>query len=681
MAQPRADPGGPLLGARLPHLLYGGDYNPEQWPESVWEEDVRLMREAGVNLVSMGIFGWARLEPRAGQFDFGWLDRILDLLHAGGISADLATATASPPPWLSRAHPEMLPELADGVRLWTGARQHYCPSSPIYRDGARRLVEALADRYASHPALAMWHIGNEYGCHVPACWCDISAADFRRWLQTRYGTLEALNAAWGTDFWSQHYSDWEEILPPRRTPTWPNPGQSLDFQRFSSDALLECYKIEHAVLVKHTPGVPITTNFMRFFKPLDYWKWAAHEDIVSNDSYPDPNDPEAGWLAAMDGDLMRSLGGGRPWVQMEQSPNRVNWRPVNAAKRPGQMRLWSLQAVARGADGILFFQWRQSRAGAEKFHSAMVPHGPVDSSPTWRAVVELGADLKRLDAVCGSRVPAEVAILFDWESWWALELPSKPSTELELLDQVQAYYRHLYEANVAVDFVHPEADLGGYRLVLAPNLYLLSDVAAAGLERFVQAGGMLVMSFFSGIVDPADRIRLGGYPAPFREMLGLRIDDFLPLVTGETIGIHSESLGRGQGTVWSETIEPEGAEVLASYSGGDLDGRPAVTRQDFGRGAAFYIGTRLDSTTMGRLLRRAWVDAGVKPVLSAPAGVEAVRRVNAAGTSHLFLLNHGDTEVELEGTPGLLDILTGRRLAGSRIKLGPRQVAVLEEPR
>src|SRR5438128_2625089 len=257
---------------RLPHMAYGGDYNPDQWPEEVWEEDVRLMQESGVNLVSIGIFSWSRLEPQQGRFDFAWLDRIMDMLHEGGVRVDLATATASPPPWLSHAHPEMLPVTVDGVRLWHGARQHYCPSSPVYRDAARSLAGALAARYANHPALAMWHVGNEFGCHVAACYCDVSAAGFRAWLQEPYGDIESLNRAWGTDFWSQRYSDWDEVLPPRRTPTWPNPSQQLDFMRFSSDALLECYDIEHAVLTDKSPGVPVTTNFMRFFKPLDYWK-------------------------------------------------------------------------------------------------------------------------------------------------------------------------------------------------------------------------------------------------------------------------------------------------------------------------------------------------------------------------------------------------------------------------
>ncbi|HXM56208.1 MAG TPA: beta-galactosidase, partial [Candidatus Dormibacteraeota bacterium] len=319
---------------KLRHLAYGGDYNPEQWPEEVWREDVRLMREAGVNLVTVGVFSWSWLEPEPGRFEFGWLDRVLELLHGAAVSVDLATATASPPPWLAHRHPETLPVLADGTRLWPGGRQHYCPSSPAYREAARRLVEALADRYGRHPAVVLWHVNNEYGNHVPSCWCDESAAAFRAWLRGRYGTLDALNEAWGTAFWSQRYAAWEEVLPPRRAPTWTNPSQELDFRRFSSDAVLECFEMERAVLAERSPDVPVTTNFIGFLKQMDYWKWAAREDVVSNDSYPDPSDPDAHVGAAMVADLMRSLGGGRPWLLMEQTSNRVNWRERNAAKAP-----------------------------------------------------------------------------------------------------------------------------------------------------------------------------------------------------------------------------------------------------------------------------------------------------------------------------------------------------------
>ena len=618
------------------------------------------MREAGVNMVNLAVFGWSRIQPGEDTWDFAWLDRVMGLLHEGGVRVNLGTATASPPPWLSHAHPELLPVTADGVKLWPGGRQHYCPSSRAYREAARRLVEAMAERYGGHPALAMWHVNNEYGCHVAACYCDVSAQAFREWLERRYGSMEQLNRAWGTDFWSQRYSSWEEILPPRRTPTWPNPTQQLDFARFSSDTLLECYELERNVLKQRTPDIPIGTNFMSFFKPVDYWKWAEQQDIVSNDSYPDPADPASGMRAAMADDLMRSLGRGRPWILMEQTTSRVNWREANVAKEPGQARLWSYQALARGADGIMYFQWRQSQAGAEKFHSAFVPHGPTESSPAWLEAKQLGGELRELDRVAGTLVEAGVAVLLDWDSWWALEQPSKPSGRVKQVEQLESYYASLFQANVTADFARPVDDLSKYRLVLAPNLYLVSRDAAANLRQYVERGGHLLLSYFSGIVDPDDHVWLGGYPAPLAELLGLTVVDWYPLAAGATVGLRLADGTLGLGDVWSELIRPSKAEVLATFAGGRLDGEPAFTRNRFGRGSATYLGTRPEPLVMSVVLRDVCALAGVTPVLDAPPGVEAVRRGEM-----LFLLNHGEAPAEV-------------RIGERAVRLGPREVAVVD---
>jgi beta-galactosidase len=534
----------------------------------------------------------------------------------------------------------------DGRTLWPGGRQAYCPSSPDYRAAAARLVERLAARYAEHPALAMWHANNEYGCHVARCYCDTSAAAFRAWLRERYETVEALNEAWGTAFWSQHYWSWHEINPPRQAPNFINPTQQLDFARFSSDELLACFRAERDILRRLTPDVPVTTNFMTpAFKPLDYFKWAREEDLVSTDHYLRPAEGDPNLDVALSADLARGLGGGAPWLLMEHSTSAVNWQRRNLAKRPGQMRRNSLAHVARGADGTLFFQWRASRRGAEKFHSGMVPHAGEDSR-VWREVVALGRDLERLAPVRGSRVVADAAMLWCYESWWAVEQDSHPSADVTYLDRVRAFHAALWRAGVTVDVVHPDQEWSGYQLILIPSLYLVSDATAEALERYVTMGGHVVVSYFSGIVDTDDAIRLGGYPGAFRTLLGVRTEEFAPLAEGETVRLDDGS----SASLWTEDLRLEGAEAIASYADGPMAGRPAVTRRALGDGVAWYVATRLDP---GPLLSRVCGEAGVEPVLPGlPEGVEAVRR-RGAGGDFVFVLNHTGAPVRVDG-PDLL---------------------------
>lgn len=559
---------------RVPGLLYGGDYNPEQWPEEVWAEDVVLMRQAGVNLVTVGVFAWGRIQPGPERWEFDWLDRLLELLHGHGVAVDLATATASPPAWLVRAHPEVLPVTADGVRLEFGSRQHYCPSSPVYRAAAVRLARALAQRYAGHPALALWHVHNEYGDHVTECFCAESAADFRRWLARRYGSVERLNQAWGTAAWSQQYGELAEVEPPRRAPGPVNPTQQLDWRRFCSDALLACHRAERAVLTELSPGVPVTTNFMSMSKPLDYWRWAEEEDLVSDDAYPDPADPQTQVRAALNYDLMRSLKGGAPWLLLEQAPSAVSWRAVNLPKTPAQRRLWALQAVARGSDGVLSFQWRASRAGTEKFHSAMLPHRGTDSRG-WRETVRFGAELARLGSVAGGRSRAETAIVLDWESWWALELDEHPSARMRWSTLLLPWYTALHRRAVAVDFVRPGTELGGYRAVLAPNLYLLRPETAQWLSEFTAQGGQLMCGPFSGVVDGHDQVHPGGAPGPLRELLGVVVDECWPLADGATVPVElRDGDGTLAATLWSEWLECEAAVPVARYAEGPWPGGP-----------------------------------------------------------------------------------------------------------
>ncbi|WP_371671296.1 beta-galactosidase [Streptomyces sp. NBC_00289] len=661
----------------VPGIAYGGDYNPEQWPEEVWAEDVRLMREAGVTMVSVGIFSWALLEPSEGVYDFSRMDRVLDLLHANGIAADLATPTAAPPAWFFRAHPEALPVDHDGRTLSYGSRQTFCPSSPAYRAAALRIAGELARRYADHPAVVMWHVHNEYGCHNAECHCDTSAAAFRVWLRARYENLDALNDAWGTAFWSQWYYDWDEIIPPRSTGAVPNPTHRLDWRRFCSDALLSLYEAERGVLRKAAPAQPATTNFMvgHSFDALDYWRWAPELDIVSNDHYLRSTDPESQIDIALSGDLVRSLAGGRPWFLMEHSTGAVNWQPVNRAKNPRELRRNALAHVARGADGIAYFQWRAAKAGAEQWHSAMLPHAGTDSR-IWQDVVALGADLKALAEVRGSTAAAEVAVVWDWDAKWALELPSQPSDQVRHLDLVRSWYEPLWRSGIAVDFVRPDADLSSYRLVLAPSLYLVDDESAANLTDFAARGGTLAVGFHSGAVDENCHVRLGGYPGAFREALGVRTDELFPLLPGEK----ADLTGGGTASLWTERVRLAGARAVTSYTSGPLPGVPAVTRHAYGTGTAWYVATLPDAGTLAALLDRVCAEAGVASVRVTPEGVEAVLRRGEAA-DYLFLVDHRGAGAEVPVAADAVELLTGEPLKGGTVTVPPGGVVVVREPR
>jgi beta-galactosidase len=481
-------------------ILYGADYNPEQWPESIWLDDMRLMKQARVSMVSINIFSWAFLYPEPGRFDFDQLDRIMNMLTDHGIAVDLATATATPPTWMSRLYPAMLPVTRDGKHFNHGSRQHFCPNSVDYHRESADLVRHLAERYRSYPALKMWHINNEYGDHISSCYCDRCALAFRDWLRWHYQTLDRLNFVWGTSFWSQYYYDWDDILPPRITPASNNPGQLLDYFRFMSDSLLACSLTEADILREITPDVPITTNFIVSFKPTDYFSWARHLDIISFDNYPAITAPA--WEVALQHDLMRYLKSGQPHMVMEQTPSQLNWMPQNPHMRPGRVRLQSMQAIAHGADGIMYFQWRQSKSGSEKFHSAIVPHEGSEHGRIFQQAAQIGAELELLSHdVVGSRLTSQVAILMDWQNWWAVEYQPGPSDRLHYWEQIKSQYHALHRLNVSVDIVSPDADLSRYRLVVAPLLYMLRPGVADNIEQFVKQGGVLLTTFFSGIVD------------------------------------------------------------------------------------------------------------------------------------------------------------------------------------
>jgi beta-galactosidase len=652
-------------------IAYGGDYNPEQWPVNVRLEDLELMKEAGVTFLSVGIFSWALLEPSEGQYNFGWLDEVMDNLAAHGIKVALATATAAPPAWLVRRHPEILPVTADGTMLGPGSRRHYTPSSAVYRRYASGITRVIAERYKNHPALALWHVDNELGCHVSEFYGAGDAVAFRAWLERRYGSIDALNSAWGTAFWSQNYGSFEEILPPGVAPSTLNPGQQLDFQRFNSWALMDYYRELVAVLREVTPGIPATTNLMASSatKALDYFDWAKDLDVIANDHYLVAADPERHIELAFSADLTRGIAGGDPWILMEHSTSAVNWQPRNQPKLPGEMLRNSLAHVARGADAVMFFQWRQSFAGSEKFHSAMVPHGGRDTR-VWREVVGLGAALKRLAPVRGSRVESRVAIVFDYEAWWASEIDSKPSEDVRYLDLLRAFHRSLFLRGVSVDMVHPSAPLEAYDLVLVCTLYAVSDADAANIASAASAGATVLVTYFSGIVDQHDHVRLGGYPGAFRDLLGIRVEEFHPLLAGSQLKLSDG----GVSSIWSEHVHLAGAEAVQTFAEYPLEGVPSLTRHAAGSGTAWYLATFPDHDGIEALVDRLLAESGVAPVAAADAGVELVRRRADSGGSYVFAINHTRSAAAVEAVG--IDLLTGSAFAGT-VEAG--SVAVIAE--
>ena len=673
-----------MINPKLKKIFYGGDYNPDQWPRDIWKEDMRLFQLSGIDISTVPVFSWTRLQPDETHYEFGWLDDLMDLLAKSGVYACLATSTAAHPAWMACRYPDILRVDFDGRKRKYGARHNSCPNSPTYRKYSQKLAEALALRYQNHPALLLWHVSNEYG---GMCYCDNCAAAFRVWLQQRYGSLEEVNARWYTAFWSHTFNDWDEIVPPNRlSEQWSGDhtafqGISLDYTRFNSDSILDCYRLEYEALKRITPDVAVTTNFMGFFKELDYFAWAPYLDVISWDSYPEIGSDPGG--IAMTHDLMRGLRDGQPFMLMEQTPSQTNWHDYCMLKPPGVLRLWSHQAVARGADAIMYFQLRQSRGSSEKYHGAVISHAGHENTRVFREASELGAELKQLgEAALDGRQDAKVAILFDWENWWAVEFSSGPSQDLRYVSQIAKYYLALYRMNIPVDFVSPKSDLSRYQVLLAPLAYLLQPGFAARVEQFVQAGGAFVTTFFSGMVNENDLVVLGGYPGELRKLLGIWVEEFDVLRPGKAQEMTlQQPLGDLKGsyecTLLSSLMHAETAKVVATYAKDWYAGRPALTRNKFGSGTAWYVGSDPDAAFLQGLLAHICAEQGVKPILTTPRGIEVTQRAKN-GQTLTFILNHNEEPVELDlGKIAGKDLLSGKKLSG-KTQIAGRDVWIIQ---
>ncbi|WP_416905934.1 beta-galactosidase [Micromonospora echinospora] len=673
---------------RTAKVSFGGDYNPEQWPQDVWKQDYQLFDLARIDTVTLGVFDWALIQPAPDVYDFALLDRIVDRAATEGRMICLATGTGAHPAWLARAHPEVCRTDFEGRRHRYGQRHNSCPSSPVFRRLSAELARRVARRYAGNPAVVAWHVGNEYG---GACYCDLCAAAFRGWLRDRYGSLDALNAAWYTTFWSHTFTDWAEIEPPSAlTEHWRGPdhtafqGITLDYLRFTSDAMLTNFRDEKAAIRESSPDLPVTTNFMGMYRPLDYHRWAPHLDFVSWDNYP-PDDTSAA-RTAFAHDLMRGLKDGQPFWLMEQTPSVTACRDVNPLKRPGVLRLWSWQAVAHGADAVLFFQLRASRGACEKYHGAVIGHAGRSDTRVFREVADLGAELDRLGgATLGARTPARVALLFDWDSWWALEISDGPSRLVRYPQVVLAYHRALWDAGVDVDVVAVSADLSRYDVVVAPVLHMVKGDLADRLAGVAARGGSVVTTFLSGRVDEHDQAFLADVPGPLGPLTGVRVDEWdareADVVNPVRLGTGPDQVEVASRLIF-ELVVPQGAEVVGTYRADFYAGTPAVTRNAYGAGEGWYVAAGLDPTGVSWVLRRVLERHHlVGPYADVP-DLESAVRVTPDGTRLRFLLNHAARPVEVTARTAGVDLLTGDRISdGGAVRLPAYGVVVLKEER
>ena len=662
-------------------ILFGGDYNPNQWPKEIWEEDIRIFKKASINSATVNVFSWAKIQPSENCYDFEELDQIIEKLSTEGFDIVLATSTAALPAWMFKKYPEVARTDYDGRHHKFGQRHNACPNSLVYQKYAERLATKLAERYGENPQVTCWHINNEYGGE---CYCDNCEKAFRVWLKDKYHTIEALNKAWNMEFWGHTVYEWDEIVLPNALSEGIGydktafAGISIDYRRFNSDSLLKNYMMERDAIRKIDPTTPITTNLMGTFKGLDYFKWAKEMDLVSWDNYPSYNTPWS--LVAMTHDLMRGLKQ-QPFMLMEQTPSQQNWQPYNSLKKPGQMRAQSYQTIAHGADTIQYFQLRRSIGACEKFHGAVIEHVGHEDTRVFRETAALGAELAQLSDIIGTQTQAQVAVIFDWDNYWALEYTSGPTVDLKYVEQIHRYYRYFYEQNIAVDLVPVDADLSKYKLVAAPVLYMIKEGMQERLTDFVMQGGALLTTYMSGIVDQSDNVHLGGYPGPLRELAGIWVEEIDALAPEQSNGVSlvNEEL-TGTSNLVSDLIHLENAEALAHYTSNFYAGMPAVTKNAFGDGTVYYFGGQLEDQLQDQLFKTIVEESDITPVIEEATKLEIACRENEEAKFFVIINFHEEAQPLPEMFVGKTDLLTGKVLS-SEMMLTQYTTYIVKEER
>ncbi|MFW8616579.1 beta-galactosidase [Enterococcus innesii] len=662
-------------------ILFGGDYNPNQWPKEIWEEDIRIFKKASINSATVNVFSWAKIQPSENCYDFEELDQIIERLSKEGFDIVLATSTAALPAWMFKKYPEVARTDYDGRRHKFGQRHNACPNSLVYQKYAERLATKLAERYGENPQVSCWHINNEYGGE---CYCENCEKAFRVWLKDKYQTIEAVNKAWNMEFWGHTVYEWDEIVLPNALSEGIGyektafAGISIDYRRFNSDSLLKNYMMERDAIRKIDPTTPITTNLMGTFKGLDYFKWAKEMDLVSWDNYPSYNTPWS--LVAMTHDLMRGLKQ-QPFMLMEQTPSQQNWQPYNSLKKPGQMRAQSYQTIAHGADTIQYFQLRRSVGACEKFHGAVIEHVGHEDTRVFRETAALGAELAQLSDIIGTQSQAQVALIFDWDNYWALEYTSGPTVDLKYVEQIHRYYRYFYEQNIAVDLIPVDADLSKYKLVAAPVLYMIKEGMQERLTDYVKQGGALLTTYMSGIVDQSDNVHLGGYPGPLRELAGIWVEEIDALAPEQSnrVSLVNEEL-TGTSNLVSDLIHLETAEALAHYTSNFYAGMPAVTKNTFGEGTVYYFGGQLEDQLQDQLFKTIVEETDITPVIKEATKLEVACRENAEAKFFVIINFHEEAQPLPEMFVGKTDLLTGEVLS-SETKLAQYTTYIVKEER
>jgi beta-galactosidase len=658
-------------------FYFGVDYYPEHWPEERWAEDARLMAEAGFNIVRLAEFAWSRMEPKEGSYDFDWLDRAISILASYDIRIVLGTPSASPPPWLMTKHPDIFRVREDGRRVTFGNRRGYCPNNPAYHECSRRLVTAMAENYADHPAVIGWQIDNEFG---DRCYCPVCAQDFRDWLRHRYASLDDLNEKWGTIFWSHVYTDWDQIPVPLATGGSPNPGLALDFYRFSSDSYVTYQQMQIDVLREKCPEHLVTHNFMGFkYDRINYFDLARSLDFVALNHYQRMQwdmqaevDPS---LAALATDTMRGLKSRNFWMT-EQQAGSGGWEIVSVSPRPGELRLWAYQSIAHGADAIIFFRWRTARFGTEQYWHGLLDH---DGRPGRRydEIKRMGAEIRKVSQqIYGSTVKPAVAMILSYDSRFAFQIQAN-NPQLSYPDHFHRFYRALYHRHV------PTADLSTYRLVVAPALHVVSDAATENLKRFVGTGGVLIVTQRSGVKDEANAVVNQRLPGLLAELCGVEVDEYDSLSADMHNGLEfalPELASRSPIPIstWCDVLKPNGATVVARYTQDYYAGKPAITLNQFGQGQAVYVGALgevgLYETLADWLLNL----AGVRPILTALGGVEVAERWQG-NQRLLFVLNHTERKQEVTLDGRFADLLDGSATFEGTVTVSPRDILVLLE--